>query len=101
MTDMPKQVFDALKVILDEFGDCDLPERLKYYAGEYPDLDNPGEAFELGRQPLRAFNLVRAWSIIPAITEDDIRDSFEESDSDWANIFVTSVTARDGEESHD
>jgi hypothetical protein len=29
---MPTQVFDALKVILDEFGDCDLGPRLSRFA---------------------------------------------------------------------
>jgi hypothetical protein len=81
---MPNQVFDALKVILDEFGDTDLPPRLRYYAEEYPDdPDNPGEGSERGRQLLRAFNLVTRWHVHPNMDADDIRDSLEDSDGWW------------------
>jgi hypothetical protein len=69
---MPKQVFDALKVILDEFGNNDLEPRLEWFA----DL-------EQGRQLLRAFNLVEDWHNEPSMTPDDIRDSLEYSDQQW------------------
>jgi hypothetical protein len=81
---MPKQVFDALKVILDEFGNCDLCPRLDYYAGECPD----DGADEQGRQLLRAFNLVSAWHYSPTMGPDDIRDSLEDSDSWWKGWWV-------------
>jgi hypothetical protein len=69
---MPKQVYDALKVILDEFGENDLEPRLDWFAGQ-----------DFGRQLLRAFNLVQAWSSNPALTADDIRDCLKEADDDW------------------
>jgi hypothetical protein len=71
---MPEQVFDALKVILDEFGDCDLEPRLDWLAGD---------DHEFGRQLLRAFNLVEAWHVHPNMNADDIRDCLEGADDDW------------------
>jgi hypothetical protein len=87
MSDMPKQVFDALKVILNEFGDCDLEPRLEYFAG----YDDDSDERECGRQLLRAFSLVQAWSNNPALTEGDIRASLEESDSDWHEYWEARV----------
>jgi hypothetical protein len=78
---MPKQVFDALKVILDEFGNCDLDPRLAYFAYEHD--HDPEEGRELGRQLLRSFSLVRAWSEKPTMTPDDIRNSLEQSERHW------------------
>jgi len=80
-TTMPKQVFDALRVILDEFGDNDLIPRLEHFAAEEP---------EEGRQLLRAFNLVEAWSKCYGkriLAPDDIRDCLEESDDEWKSDY--------------
>jgi hypothetical protein len=78
---MPKQVFDALKVILDEFGHNDLEPRLDWFAGIDDDR-------ELGRKLLRAFDLVAAWHVHPNMDADDIRDSLEQSDSDWESDYL-------------
>ena len=72
---MPKQVFDALKVILNELGDCDYRRSLDFFG-------DPGE----GRQVLRALDLVEAWSTNHAMTPDDIRDSFAASDQRWEEL---------------
>ena len=75
---MPKQVFDALKVILNELGDCDYRSSLEWHVN----VGDPGE----GRQVLRALDLVEAWSNNPVMTPDDIRDSFKASDQQWEEL---------------
>jgi hypothetical protein len=77
---VPMEVFDAIGVILDEFGNTDLEPRLRYYAYEHD--HDPEEGRELGRQLLRAFDLVSAWRILP-MNPSDIRHSFENSDHKW------------------
>ena len=74
---MPKQVFDALKVVLNELGDCDYRSSLEWHVNV-----DPGE----GRQVLRALDLVEAWSTNHAMTPDDIRDSFAASDQRWEQL---------------
>jgi hypothetical protein len=74
---MSTQVFDALKVILDEFGNCDLGPRLDHFS------NGDDSEQERGRQLHCAFSLVRAWSNDPTMTPDDIRDSLEASDEWW------------------
>jgi hypothetical protein len=74
---MPKQVFDALKVVLSEFGDNDMGPRLDHFS------NGDDSEQERGRQLLRAFDLVEAWSNDPTMTPDDIRDSLEGSDNWW------------------
>jgi hypothetical protein len=49
---MSKEVHEALGLLLDEFGDCDLQPRLEYYADE----DR-----ECGRELAAAWTLVETW----------------------------------------
>jgi hypothetical protein len=75
---MPEQVYDALKVILDELAEADLWPRLDHFA------KGDAREREQGRQLLRAFVLVQEWHYDPAMTPDDIYMSLERSDDDWA-----------------
>jgi hypothetical protein len=79
-----RQVFDALDTVLGEFGECDLRPRLRYLAE-----DNDPELLKQGRELLRAFDLLQAWSNKHALTPDDVRKSFEQSDLDWECNFET------------
>jgi hypothetical protein len=75
---MPKQVFHALKVVLDEVN-RDIEDALDFWAKEC----GP-ETKEYGHQLTRALRLVVAWYDYPTMmTPDDIRDSLEESDRQW------------------
>jgi hypothetical protein len=82
---MPKQVFDALKTILNELGNCDFRSSLEWFVN----VGNPGQ----GRQLLRALDLVEAWSNNPVMTPDDIRDSFKASDQQWEELTKQSKAA--------
>jgi hypothetical protein len=80
MTEMPKEVYDALEVVLKKFADTGLMPRLRFFAGQYSDdLE--------GRQLLRAFELVERWMSRSrqnrAMTPEDIRGSLELSDAEW------------------
>jgi hypothetical protein len=79
-----RQIFDALDTVLGEFGECDLRPRLRYLAE-----DNDPELLKQGRELLRAFDLLQAWSNKHALTPDDVRKSFEQSDLDWECNFET------------
>jgi hypothetical protein len=74
-TTMPKEVFDALKVILD---DLSIEDSLDFFARE-----GDSEQQEYGRQLQRAFRLLVAWHDDPTMTPDLIRGCLEDSDYWW------------------
>ena len=79
-TAMPKQVFDALKVILNDLG-RDIEDSLNYFARE-----GDFELQEYGRQLQSAFRLLVAWHNDPTMTPDDIRGWLEDSDYWWKEL---------------
>jgi hypothetical protein len=74
---MPKDVFYAIKVILDEFGGSALGPRLSRLA------HGGRSKQEAGYLLLRAFDLVEAWCYDPAMTPDDIRMTLAQSGAIW------------------
>jgi hypothetical protein len=79
---MPEQVYDALRVFLNEF-ECDLEPRLNYFA------KGDDSHQEYGRQILRAFDLVATWWSRPNMDPDEIRKSLEYSDWQWGEWIRT------------
>jgi hypothetical protein len=84
---MPEQVFDALKAVLAEFGEANLDLRLDWFA------KGDDHEREMGRQLLRAFQLVENWHNNPAMTSDGIRKSLEQSDNEWKILGKKSAAA--------
>ena len=80
---MPEQVYDALKVILDEFVAADLGPRLRHLS------DGGASELERGRRLLRAFDLAEAWHYDPNLTPDDIRVCLAQADDMWGEWVVS------------
>jgi hypothetical protein len=59
MTEMPKEVLDALAHVLQEFGDCDLEERLQAFEQDY--ADGADDARRRGDELAWAWSCVVDW----------------------------------------
>jgi hypothetical protein len=74
------ELLEALDVVLTEFGECDLPERLKYFREEGED--------DLADQLESAFNLVGKWHD-SATAKTDIDELLSDpKHPDWEKIIT-------------